>query len=76
LLRKSEKWLQNGYLLTFVCSGRGRSPANAHLAAQYQLPVSPPDGSILDEVEHHPGEGRLFSGKAGSAAASSFPVSS
>ena len=59
LAEKIRKWLQNGHLLTFVCSGPEEVQRMAHLAAQYQLPISPPAGSILDEVEHHPGEGRL-----------------
>lgn len=59
LAEKILKWLQDGYLLTFVCGGPEEVQRMSHLAAQYRLPVSPPAGSILDELEHHPGEGRL-----------------
>jgi transcription-repair coupling factor (superfamily II helicase) len=60
LAEKIEKWLQEGYLLTFVCSGSEEVQRMSHLAAQYRLPVHRPEGSILDEVEHHAGQGRLI----------------
>ncbi len=59
LAEKIEKWLQEGYLLTFVCGGPEEVQRISHLAAQYRLPVCRPEGSILDDVEHHAGQGRL-----------------
>ena len=59
LAERIEQWLREGDLLTFVCGGPEEVQRMSHLAAQYRLPVHPPEGSILDEAERHAGPGRL-----------------
>jgi len=59
LAERFRLWLQDGMLVTFLCSGKENVQRMAHLLETYDLTVRLPEPPLIDEVLHHAGPGVL-----------------
>lgn len=59
LVEHIRRWLQEGMLVAFLCSGKEDLQRMRHLLGNYELPVRTPEGSLISEAFLHSGPGVL-----------------